>query len=47
MASVERCVCCGEIIPEGRAVCDNCWVAAGEMEKQEKHKKRKTVLGDI
>lgn len=20
----ERCVCCGEIIPEGRQVCPNC-----------------------
>lgn len=24
MASAERCVCCGEIIPEGRMVCPNC-----------------------
>ena len=22
----ERCVCCGEIIPEGRQVCPNCLV---------------------
>lgn len=20
----ERCICCGEIIPEGRQVCPNC-----------------------
>ena len=24
MADAERCVCCGEIIPEGRMVCPNC-----------------------
>ena len=24
MASAERCVCCGEIIQEGRMVCPNC-----------------------
>lgn len=28
----DRCVCCGEIIPEGRMVCPNCLVTvkAGE-----------------
>lgn len=26
MAEVDRCVCCGEIIPEGRMVCPNCLV---------------------
>lgn len=27
-----RCVCCGEIVPEGRMVCPNCenGVTAGE-----------------
>ena len=24
MADAERCVCCGEIIPEGQMVCSNC-----------------------
>lgn len=24
MADAERCVCCGEIIPEGLMVCPNC-----------------------
>ena len=24
--SVDRCVCCGEIIPEGRQVCPKCEV---------------------
>lgn len=22
--SVDRCVCCGEIVPEGRMICPNC-----------------------
>ena len=28
MANADRCVCCGEIIPEGRMVCPNCEVAS-------------------
>lgn len=24
MADVDRCVCCGEIVPEGRMVCPQC-----------------------
>lgn len=24
MPDVDRCVCCGEIIPEGRMVCPQC-----------------------
>ena len=24
MADVDRCVCCGEIVPEGRQVCPQC-----------------------
>ena len=24
MADAERCICCGEIIPEGRMVCPKC-----------------------
>lgn len=26
---VDRCVCCGEIVPEGRMVCMNCDVREG------------------
>lgn len=26
----DRCVCCGEIIPEGMMVCPNCLVASKE-----------------
>lgn len=31
MADVDRCVCCGEIVPEGRMVCPQC-----EIELQSK-----------
>ena len=24
----DRCICCGEIVPEGTMVCPNCWVAS-------------------
>ena len=24
MADADRCVCCGEIVPEGRMVCPQC-----------------------
>lgn len=24
MADADRCVCCGEIVPEGRQVCPQC-----------------------
>ena len=30
MGSVNRCICCGEIIPEGRWVCPNCMVCVEE-----------------
>lgn len=29
-ADIDRCVCCGEIIPEGRQVCINCEKGADE-----------------
>lgn len=28
----DRCVCCGEIIPEGQWVCPNCLVTVKEIE---------------
>jgi RNA polymerase subunit RPABC4/transcription elongation factor Spt4 len=31
----ERCICCGEIIPEGRMVCPNCLVSNEGKEKHE------------
>ena len=42
----ERCVCCGEIIPEGRHVCSNCMTASGKVNEKHK-KKRSTILKDI
>lgn len=30
--SEERCVCCGEIIPEGIQVCPNCMLAIKQDE---------------
>ena len=36
MANEERCVCCGEIIPEGRSVCSNCMTASGSESKKHK-----------
>ena len=38
MANAERCVCCGEIIPEGRMVCPNCEVAS---------KKKRLIYADV
>ena len=32
VANEDRCVCCGEIIPEGRMVCPNCLVTVKENE---------------
>ena len=29
---VDRCVCCGEIIPEGQMVCPNCLLYVKEEE---------------
>lgn len=44
----DRCICCGEIIPEGRIVCDNCFVASGELANPKKCKKHwSTILKDI
>ena len=34
MASEERCVCCGAIIPEGRQVCDNCMAERSDQWKR-------------
>lgn len=30
--NADRCVCCGEIIPEGRMVCPNCLLTVKEIE---------------
>ena len=31
MANVDRCVCCGAIVPEGTWVCPNCLVTVKEV----------------
>ena len=31
--SEERCVCCGEIVPEGRQYCPRCGAKAEEKEQ--------------
>lgn len=30
----DRCICCGEIIPEGMMACPNCLVASKKMQKE-------------
>lgn len=37
MADADRCVCCGEIIPEGRQVCPQC---EGGAEDEKKDRER-------
>lgn len=37
--SVERCVCCGEIIPEGRQYCLNCGDVGGNRKMTNKRKR--------
>lgn len=32
--SEERCVCCGEIIPEGRMICRRCEVSGEDITRQ-------------
>ena len=34
MADAERCVCCGEIIPEGQQVCQNCLLAVKQTNEE-------------
>ena len=34
MANVDRCICCGEIIPEGRMACPNCLVVSKSTGKR-------------
>ena len=38
MADVDRCVCCGEIVPEGRQVCPQC-----ENEAKQNGNKKTTI----
>lgn len=34
MADVERCVCCGAIIPEGQMFCQNCLLAVKKTNEE-------------
>ena len=34
MADADRCVCCGEIIPEGTMACPNCLVVSKKKKKE-------------
>ena len=40
----DRCLCCGEIIPEGQQVCKNCLVVAREIGIRPKRKKHWTTI---
>ena len=35
MSDADRCVCCGEIIPEGRQVCPQCEGGVEKAKKEE------------
>lgn len=37
---IERCICCGEIIPEGWQVCPSCEAAAKEAKTDGKENPR-------
>lgn len=43
----ERCICCGEIIPEGRQVCINCENNAERYSEKWKIKKLKSKMVHI
>lgn len=42
MTDADRCVCCGEIVPEGRMVCPQCEYKAKES-KNEKPKQNRGI----
>ena len=39
MTAADRCVCCGEIIPEGQQVCENC--------KAENQREKNVLIFDV
>ena len=39
MTDADRCVCCGEIIPEGQQVCEKC--------RAENHREKNVLIFDI
>ena len=44
MANVDRCVCCGKIIPEGTMVCPNCLVTNGTEKGKPNESSRNTPM---
>lgn len=56
MECENRCVCCGEVIPEGTQLCWMCWMLGGELPPQHtqqankrdiKHRIGKSICGFI
>ena len=43
MADVDRCVCCGEIVPEGRQVCPQCEIELQSKPDRERTKNRRRL----
>ena len=39
----DRCVCCGEIIPEGTQYCKNCYAKAERKDKKCLQQKREVL----
>lgn len=35
--NVERCICCGEVVPEGRLTCPKCEAEAAKAERKNEH----------
>lgn len=42
MSDADRCVCCGEFIPEGRQVCPQCEGRAEDEKKDQERAKEGT-----
>ena len=43
MADADRCVCCGEIIPEGRQICPQCEIELQSKPDSERKKNRRRL----
>lgn len=42
----ERCICCGDIIPEGRQVCPACEAKVDSLPKTQKNKPKRRAKDD-
>lgn len=47
MIMEDRCICCGEVIPEGRMICPICEVKVLEKKSEEEKKKHLKVKKKI